>query len=132
MTIKEFQKLLREDQELREKYRTAKKDIKVSDEKEQFAALSKLAKDLGYDIPASEFNLEKIGSAELNEEELEMVAGGRGGVECQYDFEDTDCFIHDFCDGPRINYTIHTCLYKFDDSFCVYSDKCRASYMVYK
>jgi len=131
MNIKEFRAKLKEDKELKEKFKEAKRKIEATDEKEIFAALSKIAKELGYDVPVSEFGLEKITKSELNDEELEAVAGGRGGVECLNDFEDTDCFRNDFCDAAVTRYNLKTCLYTYESSNCRIYDKCDHSYMLY-
>jgi len=112
MTLKEFEAILKEKPELKQKLKEAKK--KITDNAPE--ALSKIVKDMGFDVPASEFKLDEIMNQEISDEELVAVSGGSGDCErvhaaidngtCVSDYVDTDCFFNDCCDGLITRYDL--------------------------
>jgi len=129
MLLKEFEELIKKDSKLQEKFEEGKKSISVSNKDELFEALSKLAKDLGFDVPVSEFKLKHITKSELNEEELKAVAGG--SVQCKGDFTDTDCHLNDYCDFLTNHYEIDKCFNTSDHEGCAVNDRCAVFYRRY-
>lgn len=111
MTLKEFRLLLNENPELHQKVRQAV-EAKADKFKSNAAACwAEIAAEFGYQIPESEFVLEQISQNELDEAELEKVAGGQShpGIcsqqyLCEYDYTDTDCSKHDYCDFMNLYY----------------------------
>jgi len=131
MTLKEFNKILKENHELNEKLKKAKANLNSDG---NFAdALSKIALDQGYDVPASEFSLGEISSKELDDSELEAVAGGNSFIDyqkdgCKNDFVDTDCFWSDWCDYLSNAYHYQSiCKGDFKDTDCFWNDSCASS-----
>lgn len=113
MTLKEFEAVLKENVELKEKIKEVKKTITPDNMNEKTAVLSQLLKEYGYDVPASEFQLDEINKQALSDDELLAVAGGKYNSNnktcaashkaleeghCRYDYVDTDCWHHDYCD----------------------------------
>lgn len=117
MTFKEFEAMLLENRDLQNKFKEAKNEFRAADYKEQAEAVSVAIQQLGYDVPAEEIALHLIGAQALDENELDAVAGGFSGNEdcytnqekanngiCVYDYTDTDCGLHDYCDFMWIYY----------------------------
>lgn len=107
MTLKEFEAILEEKPELKNKLKEAKNKLQKVSGNAVYETMSKFVAELGYDVPASEFKLGKIQEGEMSEEELSFVTGGDGCNEanqaiqeghCLYDYVDTDCWRYDFCD----------------------------------
>lgn len=130
MTFKEFNEIIIKDKELQKKFEKAKEDLKNEDIKDKYEFLSKAAAKLGYDVKPSEFSLNKISKRQLNDDELEAVAGGKNRVECSDNFEDTDCWFNDYCQFLNEQYMLYTCLYTHDGS-CVNEDACYQLYQRY-
>jgi len=131
MTIKEFEEKLKADPKLQEKFDEAKKALDVKGNSKLYEALSKLASDMGFDVPESEFKLKKISGEELSEDELEAVAGG-AYTECEADFTDTDCALNDYCDGWFNKYVLNKCRYTYIAESCGWNDACYVFHVDYE
>jgi len=130
MTIKDFEEKLKADPKLQERFDEAKKNLNGQGGSELYIALSKLASDMGFDVPESEFTLKKISGLQVSDEELEAVAGGRIN-QCLNDFVDTDCFVADYCDGAFLKYELKNCRYTYVEGNCEWNDACNAIHVDY-
>lgn len=115
MTLHEFDTLLKNDLELQKRFIDAKNAVPADQMHDKAAVLSKIINDLGYDVPKSEIMLQAIGIKPLDDEEQEAILGGwntwvesktaeREAGNCMYDYEDSDCWFGDFCEGFIIKY----------------------------
>ena len=101
-TYKEFEEALKADEGLMARFTKLAKEYDPKDEEEAIEAKCAVAAKLGFDVPASEFKLAQLATQELDDEQLDMVAGGDNPnclgsyqhcSEIEWCFVDWDCKI---------------------------------------
>jgi len=135
MTLNELMTLLEQNPELKEQFNKSKESLS-SEQRKDPKSLSKVLSELGYEVPESEFFLTEIVNKEIDVDELESVGGGKKilkyGDPCSNDYQDTDCWLDDYCDViVNIYKSRPECYQDYRDMNCVLMDHCNSGWNSY-
>ena len=75
--LNDFEKALREDKELVDKFNSLSKELAAAGELSEYEVFAQAAGKLGYDISITDIELARAECQELDDETLDTVAGGR-------------------------------------------------------
>ncbi len=84
-TFEEFMKTLETDEVLKAKVKETLEGVEAKNEETKISALVKIAAENGYNVSIEDFSKQQASSQELDEDELQTVAGGSREL-CAFDY----------------------------------------------